>query len=168
MQPPLGGASVFRQSIAIPQDIGYQAERLIREIELEGYSEVEFRRDSAGKPYLMEINPRLSASVEVAVRAGVDFPYLLYQWANGDPIDHVEYYRVGGWMRYLEGDLLTTVQAIKQRGRPGVTPPIQAVFEFFTDFFVPTGYDYLDWKDPLPAWAAILNFLSFLSKRISR
>jgi predicted ATP-grasp superfamily ATP-dependent carboligase len=168
MQPPLGGASVFRQSIAIPQDIGYQAECLIREIELEGYSEVEFRRDSAGKPYLMEINPRLSASVEVAVRAGVDFPYLLYQWANGDPIDHVEYYRVGRWMRYLEGDLLTTVQAIKQRGRPGVTPPIQAVFEFFTDFFVPTGYDYLDWKDPLPAWAAILNFLSFLSKRISR
>jgi hypothetical protein len=50
----------------------------------------------------MEINPRLSASVEVAVRAGVDFPYLLYQWANGDPIDHVEYYRVGRWMCYLE------------------------------------------------------------------
>ena len=70
--PPLGGNSVLRQSIAIPADIGGDAESLVREINLEGYSEVEFRRDAAGVPYLMEINPRLSASVEVAVRAGVD------------------------------------------------------------------------------------------------
>jgi hypothetical protein len=33
MQPQLGGTSVFRQSIAIPDDIGNQAERLVREIE---------------------------------------------------------------------------------------------------------------------------------------
>src|SRR5207247_3459127 len=63
-QPPLGGTSVLQQSITVPEDIGEQAERLVREIDLEGYSEVEFRRDSIGKPYLMEINPRLSASVE--------------------------------------------------------------------------------------------------------
>ena len=70
-EPPLGGQSVLRQSIAVPTDIGEQAERLVREIDLEGYSEVEFRRDSKGIPYLMEINPRLSASVEIAVRSGV-------------------------------------------------------------------------------------------------
>lgn len=168
MQPPLGGTSVFRQSIAIPQDIGKQAEHLVREIELEGYSEVEFRRDSAGNPYLMEINPRLSASVEIAVRAGVDFPYLLYQWANGDPIDRVEYYHVGNWMRYLKGDLLTTMQTIIERGRPGVTPPAQAFLEFFTDFFVPTGYDYLDWKDPLPAWTAIVDFVQWGRDRLGK
>src|SRR6185437_14305373 len=51
----------------------------------EGYSEVEFRYSASGVPYLMEVNPRLSASVEVAVRAGVDFPRLLYQWARGSP-----------------------------------------------------------------------------------
>ncbi len=160
--PPLGGTSVLRQSITVPEDIGNQAERLVREIELEGYSEVEFRRDSTGKPYLMEINPRLSASVEVAVRAGVDFPYLLYQWANGDPIDHVKGYRVGGWMRYLEGDIITTIKALAQRGRPGVTPPAQAIFDFFISFFKPTGYDYLDWKDPLPAYTAKIEFARYI------
>src|SRR5436305_14812957 len=165
-QPPLGGTSVLRQGIAIPADIGDQAEHLVREIELEGYSEIEFRRDSNGTPYLMEINPRLSASVEVAVRAGVDFPYLLYQWANGDPIDCVEHYRTGGWMRYLEGDLLTTVQTITQRGRPGVTPPAQAFWEFFVDFFVPTGYDYLDWKDLRPAWTATIDFFQRARDRL--
>ena len=167
-QPPLGGTSVFRQSIAIPEDIGDQSERLVREIELEGYSEVEFRRDQAGKPYLMEINPRLSASVEVAVRAGVDFPYLLYQWASGRRIDRVEGYRTGGWMRYLEGDILTTVQAIAQRGRPGVTPPALAVCDFFLSFFIPSGYDYVDWKDPLPAWTATADFGHYLLRRLGR
>ena len=109
---------------------------------------------------------RLSASVEVAVRAGVDFPYLLYQWANGDPIDLVEHYRTGSWMRYLEGDLLTTVQTITQRGRPGVTPPAQAFWEFLIDFFVPTGYDYLDWKDLRPVWTATLEFVQRARDRL--
>ncbi|MFL5628074.1 MAG: ATP-grasp domain-containing protein, partial [Ktedonobacteraceae bacterium] len=161
-EPPLGGISVLRQSIAVPEDIGDQAERLVREIGLEGYSEVEFRRDSYGKPYLMEINPRLSASVELAVRAGVDFPFLLYQWANGDPIDHVKGYRVGGWMRYLEGDIMTTVKALVQRGRPGVSPPAQAIFDFLISFFKPMGYDYLDWKDPLPAYIAKIEFARYI------
>ncbi len=160
-RPPLGGESVLRQSIAVPPDIGSQAERLVRELDLEGYSEVEFRRDSAGIPYLMEINPRLSSSVEIAVRSGVDFPYLLYQWASGGPIDTVESYRTGGWMRYLHGDLMTTIAALQQRGRPGVTPPVRAILDFGLSFFRPMGYDYLDWKDPLPAVKATTDFTRY-------
>lgn len=157
-EPPLGGQSVLRQSIAVPADIGDQAERLIREIDLEGYSEVEFRRDSQGIPYLMEINPRLSASVEIAVRSGVDFPHLLYQWANGEPIDTVSSYHTGVWMRYLKGDIMTTIAALQQRGRPGVTPPAQSIVSFFLSFLFPMGYDYLDWKDPIPALQATTSF----------
>lgn len=167
-QPPLGGTSVLRQSIRVPEDIGSQAERLVREIELDGYSEIEFRRDSQGKPYLMEINPRLSASIEVAVRAGVDFPYLIYQWAIGDPIDRVEDYRIGGWMRYLEGDVITTIQAFTQRGRPGVTPPAQALLGFLGSFFLPTGYDYVDWRDPLPAFTATADFGHFVLRKLGK
>lgn len=163
-QPPLGGTSVLRQSITVPPDIGKQAECLVREIGLEGYSEVEFRRDGTGTPYLMEINPRLSASVEVAVRAGVDFPYLLYQWANEEPIECVKDYRIGIWMRYLQGDIITTVQALHQRGRPGVTPPVRALFDFCISFLQPMGYDYFDWKDPLPAYSAMSAFVRFLLK----
>ncbi|PYQ19139.1 MAG: hypothetical protein DMF79_13330, partial [Acidobacteria bacterium] len=158
-QPPLGGTSVLRQSIAVPEDIGEQTVRLVRAIDLEGYSEVEFRRDGAGAPHLMEINARLSASVEVAVRAGVDFPALLYQWACGGPIDEVKAYRVGNWMRYLEGDVVATVEALRQRGRPGVAPPVPAIAGFLFSFFKPMGYDYLDWQDPLPACVAALNFV---------
>ena len=103
--PPLGGNSVLRVSIPLPPDITAAAERLVAEIGLEGYAEVEFRRDTRGLPVLMEINPRLSASVEIAVRAGVHFPSLLYDWARGAPLEPVEGYRTGIRMRWLGGDL---------------------------------------------------------------
>jgi len=153
--PPLGGTSVLRQSIAVPPDIGHQAEQLVRDIDLEGYSEIEFRRDTAGVPYLMEINPRLSASVEIAVRCGVDFPHLLYQWASGEPVDTIESYRTGAWMRHLQGDIMTTIAALLQRGRPGVASPAQAVLGFGLSFLKPMGYDYVDWKDLRPAIKAV-------------
>lgn len=172
-EPPLGGTSVLRQSIALPSDTGEQAERLVREIDLEGYSEVEFRRDRAGIPYLMEINPRLSASVEIAVRSGVDFPYLMYQWATGEHIDAVQSYRVGGWMRYLKGDIMTTIEAVQQRGRPGVTPPAQAVLGFALSCLKPMHYDCVDWNDLAPAIQATAEFTrdwvgGAVLKRLSR
>lgn len=164
--PLLGGTSVLRQSIALPTDTGNQAERLIREINLEGYSEVEFRRDANGKPYLMEINPRLSASVDIAVRAGVDFPYLLYQWANGEQIDEVSNYRVGLWMRYLRGDFMTLMETIKKRGKQGVPSPVSAVGIFFLTFLMPMRYDYVDWQDIRPSFVATTDFLYFLMQRV--
>ncbi|HEX4560479.1 MAG TPA: ATP-grasp domain-containing protein [Gemmatimonadales bacterium] len=168
-RPPLGGQSVLRQSIAVPSDIGCQAESLVRDINLEGYSEVEFRRDRAGVPYLMEINPRLSASVEIAVRAGVDFPYLLYQWASGGPIERVQRYRVGHWMRHLGGDIERMITALGERGRPGITPPARTVLDFGLSFLKPMSYDYLDWNDPLPAVRATTDFTrSALRRLLSR
>lgn len=166
--PQLGGTSVLRQSIAIPSDIGDQAERLVREIELEGYSEVEFRRDSDGKPYLMEINPRLSASVEIAVRAGVDFPYLLYQWANGENLTTVTGYRVGKWMRHLGGDIAATLEAVQKSGRPGMPSRTRALFDFCVSSLTPIRYDYLDLSDPLPASVATVESARYWGGRIGK
>ena len=92
---------MLRVSIPLPPDVNTAAERLVTELDLEGYSEVEFRRDRQGNAVLMEINPRLSASVEVAVRAGVPFSRLLYAWAAGSPssrsIATVPACECGGW-----------------------------------------------------------------------
>lgn len=167
-QPPLGGQSVLGQSIAFPQDIGDQGERLVREINLEGVSHIEFRRDSTGVPYLMEINPRLAASTELAVRSGVDFPYLLYQWASGEKIDTVTSYRVGVWLRDLTNDLAATVAAVKQHGRPGVTPPARAIFGFVATFFMPVHYYYIDRRDPRPALAGAQDFAGYVSQLVRK
>ena len=166
--PPLGGVSTYRQSITLPEDTTAQAEHLLRTIELEGYAQVQFRRDALGKPFLMEINPRLTSGIELAVRAGVDFPRLVYQWASGEAISHNERYRIGLKMRYLEGDLLTTLQTFVERGKPAVTPPTRAMIEFITAFFVPSGYDYFDWQDIHPAWTAVGEILDHVQYRLKR
>jgi predicted ATP-grasp superfamily ATP-dependent carboligase len=163
----VGGQSSLRQSIAVPADIGDQAECLVREIALEGCSEVEFRYDNAGNPYLMEINPRLWAATELAVRSGVDFPYLLYQWASGEKVDMVTSYRVGGQLRHLSRDVETVIRAARQRGRPEATPLVKAIRDFCVSFFIPTGYDYVDWKDPLPACTAMTGYARFVLQRLN-
>ena len=83
--PPLGGVSILRESIAPPKDILTPATTFATEIGLEGAFEVEFRSNRAGRPLLMEINPRLTGTIENAVRSGVDFPLMIWQWATGSP-----------------------------------------------------------------------------------
>jgi predicted ATP-grasp superfamily ATP-dependent carboligase len=169
----VGGESAVRQSITVPDDIGSAAEQLVREIDLEGIAEVEFRRDNAGNPYLMEINPRLWSSTELAVRTGVDFPYLLYQWASGAQIDTIEQYPTGNRLRYIRGDMLNTAAAVlpsRGKGRPEleVTPPIKAILDFFLTFLIPTDYDYVDWNDPLPALTALGGFMREVARWIGK
>lgn len=165
---PLGGGSALSQSIVYPADIGEQAERLVREIGLEGYSHIQFRRGSDGKPYLLEINARLNGALEHGIMAGVDFPRLLYQWASGEQIDTIEGYITGLWMRYLWGDLEGTVATLRQHGRPGVPSPLRAVLDFGSTCLLPMRYDYVDWSDPRPIWVAVSSAVGKEIKRFGQ
>jgi predicted ATP-grasp superfamily ATP-dependent carboligase len=158
VDPLLGGLSVMRTSIPLPPDLTKAADGLVRSIGLEGYSEIEFRRDGQGRAKLMEINPRLSASVEVAVRAGVDFPHLLYEWARGAVVPRVKGYRVGVRMRWLGGDIRWLARTITSVRHPDANAALPAVREFLGDFLRPTHYDYLDVRDLSPAAVAVAGF----------
>jgi len=158
MNPPLGGSSVMRVSIPLPSDITPAAERLVEAADLDGYSEIEFRRNSAGQAALMEINPRLSASVEIAVRAGVNFPLLLYAWAAERSLHTVLDYRVGLRMRWLGGDLRWLLETMRTQNRPDVEPARKAFVHFLGDFIRPARYDYVAMSDPLPAIVASATF----------
>lgn len=157
--PALGGSSVFRYTVPRIEDTVALAERLIRCLSLEGYAEVEFRRDRQGRPVLMEINPRLSASVETAVRAGADFPLLLHDWALGIPLRRVESYRPNVRLRWLGGDLRWTRESWRAPGRPDVPSVPRAIGTLVVDTLRPTGYDFLDARDPRPAMQAATNVL---------
>ncbi|HXB63892.1 MAG TPA: FAD-dependent oxidoreductase [Solirubrobacteraceae bacterium] len=162
--PPLGGSSVRRESIPLPPDIAADAERLVSALELEGYSEAEFRRDAHGRPALMEVNPRLSASVEVAVRAGVPFPRLLYAWAAGEPMWEQLRYRSGVRMRWLGGDLSWLKKVLADPTQPDAPPAARAVGAFLADCVRPLSYDYLDPRDPRPALVATTGALRKLRR----
>jgi predicted ATP-grasp superfamily ATP-dependent carboligase len=165
MVPPLGGSSVVRESIPLPTDLAEAAERLIVAAGLEGYSEIEFRRDADGTGKLMEINPRLSASVEIAVRAGVDFPLLLYSWAAGAPLVEIPTYRAGVRMRWLGGDLRWLRMTLGAQGRPEILPAHRALTSFVVDCFRVSAYDYLDLGDIRPALSAATQRLGRGARR---
>ena len=127
--PPLGGTSVLCESIPLRPDIAPSAERLVAAMDLDGCSMVEFRRDSEGRPVLMEVNARMGATVGLAVLCGVDFPDLTYRWGMGQPLEPVAGYRVGQRLRSLAGDMWYLNTAFNRKPHPDVLPPGKALDE---------------------------------------
>jgi carbamoylphosphate synthase large subunit len=160
--PPLGGSSVMRRTVSPPADVLDSAERLVAEVGLDGYSEVEFRRDAGGRPLLMEINPRISQSVEVAVRAGVDFPRMQFEWARGGSIPDPPAPILGLRVGWLAGDLrlLTGALGGGPPPRPSLWPTIRAIA---SDYIVHhariEGFDRRDRKP-------VLGSLGFAMRRL--
>jgi hypothetical protein len=150
----------MRMTVPPPEDVVGAAERLVRHLDLEGYTEVEFRRDVHGRPVLMEINPRLSASVETAIRAGVHFPVLLTDWARGVPLQKVDGYRVGVRLRWVGGELRWLRESWRSRGQPDVPPVPRAAAALLADTLRPSAYDLVDPRDLRPAMRMIANAVS--------
>jgi glutathione synthase/RimK-type ligase-like ATP-grasp enzyme len=157
--PVLGGVSVIRETIPMRDELKKAAFALIESLGLEGYSEVEFRRDRSGRPLIMEINARLTAGIELGTRAGVDFPGLIWRWATGQPTDGQMDYRSGLRMRFLGGDFEWLWENIKCQGRPDSVRPTRATAMFAREFIRRQGYDYVDRSDLKPAFVALARGL---------
>ena len=153
--PPLGGVSVVRESIDPPPDILDAAVRLVKEIGIQGVCEVEFRRDARGQPFLMEVNARLSGTIENAVQAGVDFPLMIWQWATGNSVARVDSYRTGIRTRWLHGDLRWLTENYQRIGRPDSISRSRSVIIFAAEFARTRHYDYFDKYDLRPFAAEI-------------
>lgn len=52
---------------------------------LRGPANVQLRRDAAGRPRLLEINPRFPGTLAITIAAGVDLPWLALQDLLGEP-----------------------------------------------------------------------------------
>jgi predicted ATP-grasp superfamily ATP-dependent carboligase len=150
MLPPIGGNSILRESIPLPGDTADAAARLVSALDLEGYAEVEFRRSGDGRPLLMEINPRFSQSVELAIRSGVDFPRMQLAALLDEPLPPAPTsYRVGERLSWLGGELWTLANAALAVHEPH--PPLRdALVALGRDYRRPPHLDGFDPRDPLP------------------
>jgi predicted ATP-grasp superfamily ATP-dependent carboligase len=162
--PPLGGASVVRESIQ-PYEILDVSVLLVKAMGLQGTCEVEFRRDAANRPLLMEVNARLAGTIENAVQAGIDFPLMVWRWAAGLEVEPVTSYRTGVRTRWLHGDLRWLRQNWHRSGRPDGMSHGESLYTFVAEFAKTYHYDYFDRHDPMPFLAELRHTVHILRKK---
>ncbi len=81
-----GYSSSFVETLDVPEIVA-PSRRLLAAIRYTGLVEVEYKLDARNGRYkLLDINPRLWTWSPLGGRAGVDFPYLLWQMMVGRPV----------------------------------------------------------------------------------
>jgi carbamoyl-phosphate synthase large subunit len=63
---------------------------------------VQFRRDAAGRPALLEVNPRVPGTLPLTMASGVDMPRLALDSLRGRPLPGHADFREVAMVRYLE------------------------------------------------------------------
>ncbi len=162
-KPPEGGVSVLSESIPVDPVLLSHARNLLDKVKWHGIAMVEFKVAADGTPYLMEINTRFWGSLQLAVDAGVDFPWLLYQLACGNPPDPVDNYKVGVRLRWMLGDLDNLYLSLRDK-RYSFGRKLNAIRHFLTPSPFKTKHEVYRWSDPAPAWYELKQYLQDILK----
>jgi hypothetical protein len=105
-KPPAGGVSVLSESRPVDPRLRDFAVKMLGPLGWHGVAMMEYKQDRrTGECVLMEVNGRFWGSLELAVAAGVDFPFLAYQLAQGERPASAPAYAAGVRNRWLLGDL---------------------------------------------------------------
>ena len=105
-RPPSGGVSVLRESIAVDTQLREYAIKLLKPLEWHGVAMVEFKLNlETCEAVLMEVNGRFWGSLQLAIDAGVNFPYLLSKLADKESVVERPEQILGIKSRWLLGDI---------------------------------------------------------------
>jgi D-aspartate ligase len=109
-----GRASTHVETVALPE-VAAPAQALLAELEYTGLVEVEFKRDPRdGVCKLLDVNARVWGWHTLCARAGVDFTWLAWRLARGEPVGSARQRDGVRWTR-LTTDLPTAAKEIAAR-----------------------------------------------------
>lgn len=162
-KPPRGGVSVLSESIVIDPVLALYARRLLEHAGWHGVAMVEFKIASDGTPYLMEINTRFWGSLQLAIDAGVDFPYMLYQLACDEQAVQVSDYKIGIRLRWLLGDLDNLYLTLRNK-HIAYGIKIYALMRFFAPSRMRTRHEVNRTGDLKPFWYELRQYLSDITE----
>jgi D-aspartate ligase len=110
-----GYSSSFVETLDVPEIVA-PSRRLLAAIRYTGIVEVEYKFDARDRRFkLLDINPRLWTWSALGGRAGMDFPYLLWQMMAGRPVPEVSAPAGVRWVR-MSTDLPAAIH-LMLRGR---------------------------------------------------
>lgn len=159
--PVNGGASAFRESVALAPELYTHSVRMLKALKWTGLAMVEFKVGKEGAK-LMEINGRVWGSLPLAVLSGMDFPARLAElYIQGPPPAEAPLeatYAVGTRARNLALDVVWMLSVLKGKQRyPFLKMPKrrEAVMAFLGLFHPGYKYDILSPSDPAPGLAEL-------------
>ena len=148
--PPEGGPSTMARSLDIPV-VKEMGRKILRQLGWTGVAMVEFR----GPPgrsgsdlldfKLIEINPKFWGSLDLAVAAGVDFPYLTYLKFTGRPVEPVHSQR-DVTFRWIYTDLVYALETGQ-------------IAKYLINYLRPSVKSDLDMDDPGPLACTLRKIL---------
>lgn len=158
-KPPSGGISVVSESVPLDANMRLLSQKLLSAAQWHGVAMVEFKVRTDGRPYVIEVNGRFWGSLQLAVDAGVDFPYLLYKLAMGEPIDAPQRFEIGQRCRWLMGDLDHLYLVLKGHGvQAGVPEKLGAIASFLNFFRPRTRFEVNRMDDMKPFLRELQNY----------
>ncbi len=136
-----GHATTFAELIDIPE-LHRIAEKFLSLIDFYGIAEVEFMKDSiSGKYKLIEVNPRIWGWHSLAIAAGVDLPYILYQDMIGEKIEVQNTFKKINWVRLITDIPTVFIEVVKGKMKIG---------DYITSMKGKKEFAVFSFKDPLP------------------
>ncbi|MHB1907784.1 MAG: phosphatase domain-containing protein [Nitrososphaerales archaeon] len=89
-----GGSSTCAESF-FDEELAELGSKLLTDLGWNGVAMVEFKRDKQGQYYLLEINPKLWGSLDLAIQSGVDFPNQIVDCITKGDCDEINRYAIG-------------------------------------------------------------------------
>jgi D-aspartate ligase len=133
------------------------AERLLAAVRFHGLAEVEFKKDPRnGQLKVLDINPRVWGWHTLSKRAGIDFPYLLWLLARGEPVPRLRG-RAGERWVHLSADLRIAIEEILGGQL--------SCWDYLRSIRGPLESALFSWDDPLPGLLDLPLFAYAAGKR---
>ena len=154
---------MLSESTEVDPALAVPAQKLLDNVGWHGVAMVEFKVSPDGTPYLMEINTRFWGSLQLAVDAGVDFPYLLYQLSCGENPVTVTNYKTGTKLRWLLGDFDNLYLNLRNR-ELSTKQKISALLAFILPSTGRTRHEVNRLSDLGPFWWELKQYVCDLRK----
>ena len=153
--PITGGAATFAETVH-SFEIEELAVKLLERMRWVGVVAPEFKLDPRdGKPKLMEVNPRFFGYLKLAMSAGIDLPYIVYQAVRGEESTPNRRYSAGLRFSRIAHDLLVLYKGLSELSGEEKLTFVKDFVQSYTPMTEVT-FDYLSIEDPLPFFFSII------------
>jgi len=144
-----GHSSSFVETLDVPEIVA-PSRRLLAAIRYTGLVEVEYKFDARNGRYkLLDINPRLWTWATLGARAGIDFPYLLWQMLLGLPVQEKAGRTDVRWVRMITDVPAAIHEMVRGRLTPGA---------YVRSLRSPLEFSVMALDDPLPGLVEVPLF----------